>query len=217
MSEALSITGLVCAYQKNVVLHGIDLRLTEGEVLAVLGRNGAGKTTLINTIMGTLPSAGGTVKVNGSITSGWPSWRTARHGVAIVPQGRRLWPSLTVAEHLFLRPSTVDSPLWTLDGLSDLLPVLRTRWRHRAAQLSGGEARMVALARALLANPKLLLLDEPSEGLAPAMVQILIDIIRKTAASGCAIMLAEHHQHLVTEVAGQSIVLSGHTMERKQA
>lgn len=217
MSEALSVAGLVCAYQKNVVLHGIDLRLAAGDVLAVLGRNGAGKTTLINTIMGTLPGAGGTVKMHGSITSGWPAWRIARHRVAIVPQGRRLWPSLTVAEHLSLRPSTVDGPLWTVDGLSDLLPVLRTRWRHRAAQLSGGEARMVALARALLANPKLLLLDEPSEGLAPPMVKILIDIVRKTAASGCAIMLAEHHQHLVAEVAGQSIVLSGHTMERKQA
>jgi branched-chain amino acid transport system ATP-binding protein len=159
----LRVSRLSAGYGGGTVLHDIDLTVGTGRVQAVVGRNGAGKTTLVHAIAGLLSPYSGTVDVSGTDLAGAPAYRIARAGVGLVPQGRRVFASLTVAEHLRLIPS---GPMWTPDRVLDLMPRLAQRLRHRGDQLSGGEQQMLAIARALLTQPRLLLLDEPCEGLA---------------------------------------------------
>ncbi|MGR7994590.1 MULTISPECIES: ABC transporter ATP-binding protein [unclassified Xanthobacter] len=193
------------------VLHGVSLSVAKGEVRALLGRNGMGKTTLIRSIMNLTPPQvrAGDITFKGESLRGRPSNEIARRGIAIVPQGRRLFPSLTVTEHLtVLKPASVTTG-WTVAKAFELFPRLAERRDHYGNQLSGGERQMLAAARALMIDPELILMDEPSEGLAPVMVQHLESIILELKAAGLSILLVEQNLFSALAVADQVTVLEG--------
>jgi branched-chain amino acid transport system ATP-binding protein len=202
----LEVRGLVSGYDRGVVLHGVDLDLAAGAVLGLLGRNGVGKSTLIMTLAGLVPPSAGSVRLDGRELAGERPDRIARAGVALVPQGRRVWATLTVSEHLALA-SRAHTGTWTVDTVLDLLPRLAERRRHFAGQLSGGEQQMLAVARALLTNPRLVLLDEPSEGLAPAVVDQIAGVVTTLRDEGVAVLLVEQDLHLAFDVAGEIAVM----------
>ncbi len=189
----LRISGLSAGYHGGTVLHDLDLDVPEGSVHAVVGHNGAGKTTLVHTVAGLLRPATGTVEVAGRDVTGRPAHRIARAGVGLVPQGRRVFARLTVAEHIRLahRPPRAAGGArpWTPQRVLDLLPRLGERSTHRGTDLSGGEQQMLALARALLGSPRVLLLDEPTEGLAPVLVGQILDLVGTLAGEGLAVLL----------------------------
>ncbi len=200
-------------YGRLTVLHGISLAVHEGQIVAVLGSNGAGKTTLLRTIMGYIPDQPekGTVEALGRRVNGWVPEDIARLRVAYIPEGRGIFPELTVAENLALGAYTRrDAEVrGDLERAQDRFPVLRDRRRQVAGTLSGGEQQMLALARALLMRPKLLMLDEPSLGLAPLVVQEIFRIIRDVHAAGTAILLVEQNARMALDVAEWGYVLEG--------
>jgi branched-chain amino acid transport system ATP-binding protein len=204
----LRVRDLRSGYRRADVLQGVDIEVDRGRALALLGRNGAGKTTLVMTIMGLVRPNAGSVLLDGRELAGRRPDQIARAGVALVPQGRRLWPRLTVAEHLALVRRRSTGRRWTADSVYDLLPVLAVRRRQVAGYLSGGEQQMLALARALLTNPALVLLDEPSDGLAPAMVDQVGEVIKMMLAEGVAVVLVEQDLHLAFAVADDIAVLA---------
>jgi branched-chain amino acid transport system ATP-binding protein len=209
----LRVSGLHAGYDGGTVLHGVDLEVTAGTVQAVVGRNGAGKSTLVHAIAGLLRPYRGTVRVDGVDLAGRPPHRVARAGVSLVPQGRRVFPRLTVAEHLTLaagvRRSRLaeDGPVWTVPQVLELLPRLGERLRHRGDQLSGGEQQMLAIARAVLTRPRVLLLDEPGEGLAPDLAARLRHLIGRLASAGLSVLLVEQQLAHAIEVADRIAVL----------
>jgi branched-chain amino acid transport system ATP-binding protein len=205
---SLDVRDLRSGYRQGEVLHGVDLAVEPGHTLAVLGRNGAGKSTLMLTLMGLVRPAGGSVRLDGRELAGLRANQIARAGIALVPQGRRIWPTVTVREHLLLAGRHSAGPAWTVDALFDLFPRLAERRRHFAGQLSGGEQQMLAMARALMTNPRLVLLDEPSEGLAPAAVDQVGEVIGTITRAGAAVILVEHDLHLVFGVADTVTVLA---------
>jgi len=207
-SALLRLDALRAGYGRGTVLHGITLAVPAGSVHAIVGHNGAGKTTLIHTVAGLLRPAGGRILLDGRDVTASPAHRRARAGIALVPQGRRVWPTLTVAEHLAV--STRAGP-WTAQRVLELLPQLAARLRHRGAQLSGGEQQLLAIARALLCQPRLLLLDEPTEGLAPVLAGQLRALIGELANGGLTILLAAPQPELPMAVADRLTVLTtGH-------
>jgi branched-chain amino acid transport system ATP-binding protein len=183
----------------------VSLRVGEGEAVALLGRNAAGKTTLIRTVMGFTPPRRGRVLLHGEAIHRWPAHRIARRGVALVPQGRRIFAPLTVRENLLLgaRPDG-----WTLGRVLDLFPRLRERAGQPGGTLSGGEQQMLALGRALLTNGRLLLLDEPSEGLAPMVVREIGRVLTRIRGEGLSILLVEQNYHLALQIADRVYVMS---------
>jgi len=198
------------------VLFDVGLSARAGEVVALLGRNGAGKTTTLRSVMGLLPPRQGRIRVRGQDVTGWPPHRVCRLGVGFVPEDRRIFGELTVEENLEVgrrAPSaarTTGTP-WTAARLYEFFPVLGERRGQRGATLSGGEQRMLAIARTLMGNPDLLLLDEPSEGLAPAVVRALLDRLLALKASGQSILLAEQNLRFTTRLADRAYVLDqGH-------
>jgi branched-chain amino acid transport system ATP-binding protein len=198
-------------YGASHVLQGVSLTVGDGEAVAVLGRNGAGKTTLIRSIVGFTPPRRGRVRLDGRDITRLPSHRIARLGVGVVPQGRRVFPSLDVREHLAVGARPGSGAGWTIDRILDLLPRLRERLRHRGGKLSGGEQSMLACGRALVGNPRILLLDEPSEGLAPLLVRELGRILRELKAGGTSILLVEQNLSFALDVADRVHVMSrGH-------
>lgn len=204
----LEVRGLESGYKRSTVLQGVDLDLANGQVLGLLGRNGVGKSTLINTLMGLVPASAGTVRVDGvDVTRRRPDV-VARAGVALVPQGRRVWAPLSVTEHLDLaaRRGRGKGP-WDVDRVLELLPRLGERRRHDAGQLSGGEQQMLAIARALLTNPRLVLMDEPSDGLAPAVVDLIGVAIGGMKAEGVTLLVVEQDLHLAFAVADEIAVM----------
>jgi ABC-type branched-subunit amino acid transport system ATPase component len=205
----LRVRDVRAGYHGAPVLHGVDLELHQGETLAVLGRNGAGKTTLLSTVAGLLPiRRPGRIELDGLPLPTRRAHDPARAGIAIVPQGRRLFAPLTVAEHLrAARRSSAGPPQWTIDEILDVLPELAARTRHQARHLSGGEQQMLALARALLTQPRLLVLDEPSEGLAPSVIAALTAALATLAGRGMAILIAEQNLALANAVADRVAVL----------
>lgn len=203
----LSVRDLVSGYDRSTVLSGVDLDLAAGATLALLGRNGAGKSTLVMTLAGLVPVTSGSITVDGVQLAGRRADVIARAGVALVPQGRRVWSTLTVGEHLSLA-SRSRRGTWTVDGILDLLPRLRERRTQLAGQLSGGEQQMLAVARALLTNPRLVLLDEPSDGLAPAIVEQIGGVITTMRAEGVAVLLVEQDLHLAFGVADEVAVMA---------
>jgi branched-chain amino acid transport system ATP-binding protein len=209
----LTIRGVVAGYGGSIVLSGVDLTVPAGGVVALLGRNGAGKSTLVNTIMGLVKAREGSILLDDRELAGRAPDVVARTGVGLVPQGRRIFGSLTVAEHLALsarigrhRPAGSDG--WTIDRIVDLLPRLGERLGHRGHQLSGGEQQMLAIARALLTRPRLLLLDEPSDGLAPTLVNQIGEVVTTLAAGGITTLLVEQNLRLAFTVADRVAVLA---------
>ncbi|MDW8060338.1 MAG: ABC transporter ATP-binding protein [Thermomicrobium sp.] len=210
-SEALlEVRDLHAYYGQSHILQGIDLQLGR-EPLAVLGRNGMGKTTLCLALTGLLPSVRGSVRFAGQELVGLAPHRIAALGIGYVPQGRRIFPSLTVEEHLRLVPRrrVTGAEPWTPDRVYALFPRLAERRRQPAGTLSGGEQQMLAIARALLTNPRLLIMDEPSEGLAPVIVEQLVATLRHLAEVGIAILLVEQRLAVATAVAQRIAVMVG--------
>ena len=204
----LEVRGLESGYKRSTVLHGVDLDLPAGQVLGLLGRNGVGKTTLVNTLMGLVHASAGTVRLDHQDLTGRRPDVIARAGVALVPQGRRVWTPLTVSEHLDLaaRRGRGRGP-WDVARVLDLLPRLGERRRHTAGQLSGGEQQMLAIARALLTNPRLVLMDEPSDGLAPAVVDMIGEVIGGMKAEGVTLVVVEQDLHLAFAVSDEIAVM----------
>ncbi|MFA9441407.1 ABC transporter ATP-binding protein [Uliginosibacterium sp. sgz301328] len=205
MSELLALDNVRAGYGDAVVLEGVSLALEEGDSLALLGRNGMGKTTLITTLMGLTRLHGGAVRWRGDEIGRAPIFRRARMGLGWVPQERHMFPSLTVEEHL---TSVARPGRWDLKAVYELFPRLQERRANMGNQLSGGEQQMVAIARALMINPSLLLLDEPMEGLAPVIVQELMAAVRRMISEGgMAVIVVEQHARLALSLTRQAIVL----------
>jgi branched-chain amino acid transport system ATP-binding protein len=209
---SLRIRDLRSGYRQGEVLHGVDLDVRAGDTLAVLGRNGAGKTTLLTTLAGLIRPTTGSIRLHDRELAGERVDRIARAGIALVPQGRRIWPTVTVDDHLTLARRRRPDPSWTPDRVLDLFPPLAARHRHLAGHLSGGEQQMLAMARALMTGPRVLLLDEPSEGLAPAIVDRIAEVVHAITGAGVAVILVEHDLHLVFDVAGAIAVLARGTV-----
>ena len=205
----LAIEALNTHYGASHVLQGVDLAVPEGRISAVLGRNGVGKSTTLRTVMGLVPPSGGRVTLDSADITAWPPHRVARAGVAYVPEGRMVFPDLTVVENIRVaerRPAKA----WPLERLFTLFPSLRERATSRGGTLSGGEQQMLAIARALVADPKVMLLDEPSQGLAPLVVQELARVIRSLPGEGVTILLIEQNMRLAEAVADEiSIMVKG--------
>ena len=205
----LEVAGLSAFYGGAQALHDVSFSM-ERESVAVVGRNGMGKTTLCAAIMGmNPPSTSGSVKFEGSELVGKPAYKIARAGLGYVPQGRRLFPSLTVNEHLKIAARGNGNGGWTVDGVYDLFPRLAERRRNGGAELSGGEQQMLAIGRALLGNPRLLIMDEPSEGLAPAIVEMLVETFKSLEEQGLAILLIEQKLDVATSLAERQLVMVG--------
>jgi branched-chain amino acid transport system ATP-binding protein len=203
--NALEAENLHTFYGKSHILHGVSLHVGEGELVTLLGRNGAGKTTTLRSLVGLTPSSQGTVKVFGNDTTGWPPYRIAASGVGFVPEGRRIFANLTVEENLKV-PVERPGP-WTTPRVYELFPRLAERKANKGRQLSGGEQEMLAIARALLLNPKLLLLDEPSQGLAPIIVQELFRVVVGMRKEGISVLLVEQNVRAAVEIADRAYVL----------
>jgi branched-chain amino acid transport system ATP-binding protein len=210
VSEALSLTDVHTFYGESHILHGVSFSLLPGGVLALLGRNGAGKTTCISTIIGFLKPRGGEIRLFGDSIKGLSPERISHLGIGLVPQGRRIFPSLTVRENLIVaqqRESTTSKP-WNVERIYTMFPRLRERHGQIAGTLSGGELQMLAIGRALMGNPRVLLLDEPSEGLAPLIVAEVGRTIKRLKDEGQSIVLVEQNLQLALEVADQAVILN---------
>jgi branched-chain amino acid transport system ATP-binding protein len=210
-SDALVLSDVDAFYGDSHVLHGVSLRLGEGRLLGLLGRNGAGKSTSMHVTVGLLPPRRGTVTVYGEAVTGRAPEAIAAQGVALVPQGRRIFKSLTVRENLAVagrKPRGGLPMLWTIDTVSALFPRIGERQRQIAGSLSGGEQQMLAIGRALMSNPRVLLMDEPSEGLAPLIVVEVMSTIRRLKEQGLSIVLVEQNARLVLDVADDIVILN---------
>lgn len=201
MSDALTIGGLSCAYGDVLVLHDVSLALHKGEVLCLLGRNGAGKTTLLKAIMGLVRAERGSIVKDGVDLTSLPAWQVPKHRVAYVPQGRRLFAEMSVAENLQIGLNARDSKPEVREAVLDLFPVLRDRLKQRSGTLSGGEQQMLAMARALCVEPDVLLLDEPTEGLMPSMIARIRETVTKLRERGVSTILVEQRVDAVLPVA----------------
>jgi branched-chain amino acid transport system ATP-binding protein len=209
-SDALSLENVHAYYGDSHILHGVNFSLPQGGVLALLGRNGAGKTTCISTIIGFLTPRQGDIRLFGAPIQGLSPERISRLGIGLVPQGRRIFSSLTVRENLAVaqqRESGTEKP-WNVDRIYDMFPRLRERHAQFAGTLSGGEQQMLAIGRALMGNPRVLLLDEPSEGLAPLIVAEVGRTILRLKEEGQSIVLVEQNCQLALGVADQAVILN---------
>lgn len=203
----LQISGLASGYGRSSILQGVDLDVSDGQVLGLLGRNGVGKTTLIHTVMGLVRPTGGSITLDGKELAGRRTDQIARAGLALVPQGRRIWPNLDVTEHLALASRRSRGGAWTIPKILELLPRLGERSKHLGGQLSGGEQQMLAIARALLTGPRVLLMDEPSDGLAPTIVDQIGAVIGTLKSEGVTVLLVEQDLHLAFLVADEIAVM----------
>jgi branched-chain amino acid transport system ATP-binding protein len=208
-TDLLTLDAIHAHYGESHVLHGVSLALKKGHVLALLGRNGAGKTTTMLTLSGLLPCSGGQVLLNGESIGAMPPEAIAKRGIRLVPQGRRVFASLSVEENLIVAEQQRDiAHPWTLERVYDLFPQLLPRHKQRAGTLSGGEQQMLVIGRALMGNPDVLLLDEPSEGLAPLIVAEVSRGIAKLKSEGLSIILVEQNFELAMGLADDIVVLN---------
>ncbi|TIU66065.1 MAG: ABC transporter ATP-binding protein, partial [Mesorhizobium sp.] len=197
----LTIAGLDCFYGEVQVLYGLDLALNKGEVLCLFGRNGAGKTTTLKAIMGLVPAAAGSIRLDGKELTGLAAHDVPKAGVAYVPQGRRLFAEMTVAENIEIGLMARGKGKQTRENVLDLFPLLRERLKQRSGTLSGGEQQMLAMARALCLEPQVLLLDEPTEGLMPSMIARIRETVAKLRELGVSTILVEQRVDAVLSVA----------------
>jgi branched-chain amino acid transport system ATP-binding protein len=207
---AIAVDGVNALYGDSHVLYDVSFRLAPGRVLALLGRNGAGKTTCINTVIGFLPPRDGAVRLFGEAITSLAPEAISQRGVGLVPQGRRIFPSLTVRENLVVARrlrAEVASP-WTIERVFELFPRLHERHQQVAGSLSGGEQQMLAIGRALMGNPRVLLMDEPSEGLAPLIVAEVGRTIARLKRDGQSILLVEQNVKLALELADDVVILN---------
>ena len=205
MTNVLEVKDLHAHYGKSHILHGVSLEVREGELVTLLGRNGAGKTTTMRALMGLNRSVQGTVRIFGKDTLGWPAFRIAGQGVGYVPEGRKIFANLTVDENLRV---PVDRPgPFNVERVYQLFPRLSERKTNKGRQLSGGEQEMLAIGRALLLNPKLLFLDEPSQGLAPLIVQDVFRIVTQMRDEGISVLLVEQNVRGAVAIADRAYVL----------
>jgi branched-chain amino acid transport system ATP-binding protein len=204
----LRVANINAYYGLSHILHGVSLEVGEGEAVSLLGRNGAGKTTTLLTIMGYLKPNPGTIEYRNRSIAALPPYKVSRRGLGFVPQERGIFPSLTVFENLTVAARTGAAKRWTLADIHSIFPVLKERSNNRGFQLSGGEQQMLAIARALLLNPSLLLLDEPSEGLAPIIVQGIFQTLQDLKKEGLSILLVEQNMRAAFALADRHYVLS---------
>jgi branched-chain amino acid transport system ATP-binding protein len=205
MTVVLNAQNVHSFYGKSHILHGVSLEVNEGEIVAVLGRNGAGKTTTVRSLMGLTPARMGKVEILGRDTTRWPTHRVAALGVGYVPEGRKIFGGLSVLENLRV-PQARPGP-WTLDRVFSLFPRLAERRGQLGRQLSGGEQEMLAIARPLLLNPRLMLLDEPSQGLAPLIVKEVMRVVQRMRDEGVSVLLIEQNAPLCLSIADRAFVL----------
>jgi branched-chain amino acid transport system ATP-binding protein len=205
----LEVDNIYTSYGLSRILFGISLNIDEGEVIALLGRNGVGKTTTLRSIMGLTPPHAGSVKWRGKEISGLPSYQVARLGIGFVPEDRRIFSDLTVWENLdvAIKATDLNEQKWTVDRVFELFPDLAKLSDRRGGNLSGGEQQMLTIARTLMGNPKLCLLDEPSEGLAPLVVQHLAEQIKKLKTEGLTILLSEQNSEFALDLSDRAYIL----------
>jgi len=204
-APALTVEQLHTFYGKSHILHGVGLEVREGEIVTLLGRNGAGKSTTLRSLVGLTPPRDGAVTIFGHVTTNWPPYRIAALGVGYVPEGRRIFSHLTVDENLLV-PLERPGP-WTIARIHELFPRLAERRGNKGRQLSGGEQEMLAIARALILNPRLLILDEPSQGLAPLIVREVFKVVTAARHEGISILLVEQNVRAAVEIADRAYVL----------
>lgn len=196
-------------YGSSHILHGVDFRIHQGETLGLMGRNGMGKTTLIRTMLGLVKPRHGTVSVRGDVMTGGPTFKIARQGIAYVPEGRGIFPNLSVRENLMMaaRPGVDGQCDWTFDRVMSTFPRLAERINNGGGQLSGGEQQMLTIGRALMTNPDLLILDEATEGLAPLIVREIWRVIREIRDSGIATVIVDKNHAAVTSITDRSMIV----------
>jgi branched-chain amino acid transport system ATP-binding protein len=204
----LEVKDIHTYYGDAYVLQGLSLALEKGQILGLLGRNGVGKTTLVNSIVGFTPPRRGSIVFKGDEITALPSFETVRRGMGLVPQGRRVFPTLTVEENLRVAARGASRQGWTLERLYELFPRLAERRNQRSRTLSGGEQQMLAIARGLMTNPDCLIMDEPSEGLAPIIIQALWQIIARLKREGLSILLVEQNAVLALQLVDYVHVMS---------
>jgi len=198
-------------YGKSHILRGIDLSIGPGEVVSLLGRNGAGRSTTMKTIMGLAPAASGSIVVDGRNTTGWRPYQVARAGVAYVPEEREIFPNLTVEENLRMgkQPPRPGAPAWDVEQMFTYFPRLKERRDTKGGNLSGGEQQMLTICRSLLGNPKVILIDEPTEGLAPKIVEVIAEVISDIHRRGVSVLLVEQKLTIALKVSSRVNVM-GH-------
>jgi branched-chain amino acid transport system ATP-binding protein len=209
MSEMLVVSDIHTFYDQSYILQGISFKVNKGSVVGILGRNGMGKTTIIRSIIGLTPPRSGTILFKGENIVGLPAYKIGQMGIGLVPQGRHIFPSLSVKENLTMAARNIaGTEGWHLERVYSTFPILKNRANIGGNRLSGGEQQMLCIARALMVNPDLLLLDEPSEGLAPLMVREIGNIVRQLKASGFSILLVEQNLSMALGLADYIYVIN---------
>ena len=209
MTELLAVNAIETGYGRSQVLHGVSLAIAAGEMVTLMGRNGMGKTTTVRSIMGLTPAMAGTIRFAGEAIEKLPSYRVARLGIGLVPEGRQIFPNLNVRENLVATAANPrrDADPWTLDKVCDLFPRLRERLNNMGNHLSGGEQQMLAVGRALMTNPRLLILDEATEGLAPLIREEIWQCLTRLKAAGQSILVIDKNVAALTRIADRHYLI----------
>ena len=211
MADLLEVEGLHAHYDKSHILHGVSMAIATGEIVSLLGRNGSGRSTTLKAIMGLVPPTGGHVRLAGRELAGERAFRVARGGVAYVPEEREIFANITVDENLRIgmQPPRPGVPTWTVDQMFAFFPQLKIRRNTAAGMLSGGEQQMLTICRSLLGNPRVILIDEPTEGLAPKIVDVVTEVIRDICRQGVSVLLVEQKLTIAMRVS-QRVYVMGH-------